>query len=131
MEAVWAALIALGSAVIVKVLDYAFARKNKNEQVLAEIRQDIKTTQTDLRTLREEMLEEQANSRRQRILRFSNDLIHGADFSREYYDSILNDVTEYDLFCANHSDYRNSVTSQAEKNILHHYEQHMFNKDFI
>ena len=131
MEAVYAALIALGSAVIVKVLDYAFTRKSKSDQVLAEIRQDIKQTQADVKSLREEMLEDQANLRRQRILRFSDDLLHGQDHQKEYYDAILQDITEYDLYCSTHVDFRNSVTSQAAKNILKNYDSHMWEKDFL
>ena len=131
MEAVYAALIALGSAVIVKVLDWLFSRKDKRDDVLADIRRSVKETQEGLKELREDMEEQAANQARQRILRFSDDLLHGQEHQKEYYDAILQDISNYDLYCADHGEYRNKVTTAASKNILKLYDAHLWQKDFL
>ena len=131
MEAVYAALIALASAVIVKVLDRVFARKDKTQEALSVISMKVDKTQSDLKKLSEEIEEDHALQSRQRIFCFSDDLIHGIDHSREYYDSVLQEITEYDYFCERHPGFRNSVTGQAAKNILRNYEEHMLKKDFL
>ena len=77
------------------------------------------------------MKEDHAIQCRQRILCFSDDLIHGVEHSREYYDSILQDITEYDYYSDQHPGFKNSITGQAAKNILKHYETHMWQKDFL
>lgn len=48
MEAVWAGLIALASAVIVKVLDYIFSRNDKTTKTLNEIKSDIGSVRKEL-----------------------------------------------------------------------------------
>lgn len=49
MEAVYAGLIALASAVIVKVLDWILSRKDKAHKTLEEIKTDISTLRADVR----------------------------------------------------------------------------------
>ena len=131
MEGVWVALIGLASAAFVKLLDWIFSRKDRKDTKLQSIEDKIDQLQADQKQLREDVLENQALQCRQRILRFSDDLVHGNDHSKEYYDAVLQDITEYDLFCSEHKDFRNSVTSSAAKNILKNYDTHMWQKDFL
>ena len=131
MEAVYAALIAMASAVVVKVLDRVFSKKDETQNQLASIQRKLDKTQEDVKALAEDIKEDAAIQCRQRILCFSDDLLHGIDHSKEYYDTILESITEYDLFCDQHPTFRNKVTGAAAKNILTHYERHMFNKDFL
>lgn len=131
MEAVYAALIAMGSAVIVKVLDWVFSRNDKTAKALEAIREKVDRTQAEVKELGEEMKEDHAIQCRQRILCFSDDLLHGVEHSREYYDAVLQDITEYDYYSERHPGFKNSVTGQAAKNILKHYEAHMWGKDFL
>lgn len=131
MEGVYAALIALASAVLVKLLDWIFSRRDRKDKALEEIKAGIAKNTKGLDELREEVRENQAIMCRQSILRFSDDLMHDQEHSREYYDVILQDITEYDLFCDRHPGFKNAVTGQAAKNILKHYESHMWQKDFL
>lgn len=131
MEAVYAALIALASAVIVKLLDRLFARKDKTTEALNEIKADVAQMKTAVKSLRDEIEEDQAIQCRQGILRFSDDLLHGQDHSKEYYDDVMQAITEYDLYCAQNPAFRNSVTGAAAKNILKNYQLHLDNKDFL
>ena len=131
MEAVYAALIALGSAVVVKVLDWVFTLKSKRDDGLSDIRQSVRQIQEDLKALREEMLEEKANQNRQQILRFSDDLSHGQEHSKEYYDEILDAIGEYEIYASTHPEYRNNKTGAASKNVLKLYDEHLYKGDFL
>lgn len=131
MEAVWAALIALASAVIVKILDWAFSRKDKTAATLETIKSEIASTKADIKSLREEFSEDKAIQCRQRILRFSDDLLHEQDHSKEYYDAVMQDITEYDYYSSQNPGFRNSVTGAAAKNILRCYQKHLDQKDFL
>lgn len=44
---------------------------------------------------------------RARILRFADDIRHDIDHSQEYFDHILDDITDYEHYCESHSEYRN------------------------
>lgn len=44
---------------------------------------------------------------RARILRFADDIRHSIDHSQEYFDHILDDITDYEHYCDGHSEYRN------------------------
>lgn len=49
MDAIWTAIIALASAVIVKVLDWIFSRKDKKQKALDQIIIDISSVRAELR----------------------------------------------------------------------------------
>jgi len=49
MDAIWTAIIALASAVIVKVLDWIFSRKDKKQKALDQIIIDISSMRSEIR----------------------------------------------------------------------------------
>lgn len=49
MDAIWTAIIALASAVIVKVLDWVFSRKDKKQKALDQIIIDISSVRVELK----------------------------------------------------------------------------------
>lgn len=49
MDAIWTAIIALASAVIVKVLDWIFSRKDKKQKALDQIIIDISSVRSEIR----------------------------------------------------------------------------------
>lgn len=130
MEAVWTALIALASAVIVKLLDWILSRRNEKKGAIAQLTNKVDKIAEDLKNHIEENHEQSAIQARERIQRFNDEILHGKMHTKEYFDSILIDITDYDRYCSEHQDFRNQVTSLAEENIQRVYkkclEEHSF-----
>lgn len=61
--------------------------------------------------------EQKANSCRYRILRFDDEIRHDEHHSKEHFDQILEDITEYTTYCDEHPSYKNSKANLAIENI--------------
>lgn len=68
---------------------------------------------------------------RTRILRFGDEILHGVKHSKEHFDQILLDITEYQNYCELHPEFRNNVTKMTTKEIQDVYEKCMENKSFL
>lgn len=67
--------------------------------------------------------ERYAVSCRTRILQFNDEILHHITHSKEHFDQVLSDITEYDTYCAKHPDFRNQITVHASKNISRTYDK--------
>ena len=73
-----------------------------------------------------------AKQMRVRILRFNDELCRGMNFSENYFDDILEDITAYEAFCNKRKDdYKNGKGTIAIEHIREVYKQHMINHDFL
>lgn len=72
--------------------------------------------------LRQENGENQASTFRYRILRFDDEIRHDAKHTKEHFDQILDDITEYEKYCASHPEYRNNKAVLAIENIKRIYQ---------
>jgi hypothetical protein len=131
MEAVWTALIAMGSAIVVKLLDWILNRRNEKKGAIAQLTNKVDKIASDLKSHINENREQSAIQARQRIQRFNDELLRGQKHTKEYFDSILIDITDYDRYCNEHEEFRNQVTSMAEENIKRVYKKCMMDKTFL
>lgn len=67
--------------------------------------------------IKKENGESRATSCRYRILRFDDEIRHDEKHSKEHFDQILEDITEYEKYCEEHQDYKNNKAVLAIENI--------------
>lgn len=60
---------------------------------------------------------------RSRILRFADDVRRGLTFTKEYWDTILLDITFYSNYTAQHPDFRNAVCLHAIELLENRYDE--------
>lgn len=75
--------------------------------------------------------EERIRQARQRILRFSDEVLYEKGHSKEHYDEILEDIDKYELYCANHPDFKNNKAVMAIETIKDAYQDCIENHDFL
>lgn len=68
---------------------------------------------------------------RHRVLRFNDELLQCVRHSKEMFDDILQDITDYDRYCATHPNFRNQKAVQAELNIKRKYQKCLEEHDFL
>ena len=59
---------------------------------------------------------------RTRVLRFGDELIHGVHHSKEHFDDVLRDITEYERYCDEHPKFENDqmhITAEHIKETYH------------
>ena len=68
---------------------------------------------------------------RNRILRFSDECRRHEKHSKEFFDQILDDINEYETYCAGHPDFKNDKCREAVKNVREIYHKCQKEDDFI
>ncbi len=68
---------------------------------------------------------------RQRILRFSDEILFKQRHSKEHFDEILEDIDLYEKYCREHEDYENNKAELAIATIREVYKQCLKTHDFL
>ena len=74
---------------------------------------------------------ERVRQARQRILRFSDEILHAQRHSKEHFDEILEDVDLYEDYCREHEDYENNKAILAIATIRDIYKKCLQEHDFL
>ena len=117
----WSALFAaMGRAinrdVMKKLEEVKSAQKSNTERLNEHIRLDN---------------ERNADERRTRILRFNNELVRNIPHTKEEFVDVLADVDEYEAYCRDHPEYKNSRAVHAIANIGRVYDERLQKHDFL
>lgn len=98
---------------------------------MGNLKKEVKDIKKDVTDIREEAKEREATNRRTRILEFGDEILHDVDYSKEHWDSILMDCSEYEHYCDDHPHYMNNVAKATIKHIKHMYDKHLDEDTFL
>ena len=73
----------------------------------------------------------EALSARRRILRFNDELLLKIKHSKEMFNDILKDITDYDNYCRTHPDNKKKKAVFVEENVARAYQDCMENNSFL
>ena len=91
----------------------------------------IKKISTELENHIQKTEEYRIRRARQRILRFSDDIMLGKNHSLEHYNDILEDIDLYEDYCDEHPGYINNKAEMAIELIRSTYQEHMVSHSFL
>ena len=101
----------LTSAGVFSFIQFLIQRKDKKDDKQQKILDK-------LGDIEDKFDERDARIARENILRFDDELIEGRHHSREYFRVILeDDVDNYEAYCNDHHDFKNSFTAEAVAHI--------------
>lgn len=83
----------------------------------ADLTTKVKNLDAGLTALQKSCDEKAMNDCRTRILRFNDEILHNQQHSKEHFDQILIDISNYELYCAKHPDFKNNIAKLAIKNV--------------
>lgn len=72
-----------------------------------------------------------ASLKRSNILKFGDELRRGVGHSKEHFDQILRDITDYETYCRNHPNYMNDRAHTTIKLIEDTYKNCLKNNSFL
>ena len=75
--------------------------------------------------------ERYAKNCRLRILRFNDEILQQRPHTKEHFDEILDDITEYERYCREHPDYKNNKAVMAIQNVEHVYQECLAKNKFL
>ena len=136
------AVLAMFSIVIevapIKINPWSFLANKLGRAFNKEVLNEISTLKSRVDTLDERVQqseamqsERDAKTARTNILRFGDEIRIGTRHSKESFDEILSDITEYESYCSTHQDFKNNRTKSTEKIIIEVYEHCMRTDSFL
>lgn len=136
------AVLAMFSIVIeispIKINPWSFLANKLGRAFNKEVLNEISTLKSrvdalDERAQQSEALqsERDAKTARTNILRFGDEIRIGTRHSKESFDEILSDITEYESYCTTHQDFKNNRTKSTEKIIIEVYEHCLRTDSFL
>lgn len=70
-------------------------------------------------------------NKRVRILRFEDELQEGRHHSKDSFDQVLSDITDYELYCAENPSFKNQQTVATVSHIKKVYRERLERRDFL
>lgn len=99
--------------------------------VFGELSKKIDAVNNHLEEMKIKNDENRATDCRYRILRFDDEIRHDERHTKEHFDQILEDITEYERYCDDHPEYSNNKAKMAIKNIKRIYEKCVNENTFL
>jgi hypothetical protein len=129
--AIAVALATLFQIAPVKLNPWSALAKAVGRAINGEVIEKVDKLEKDLSSIRNDADERAAKDARVRILRFGDEILHDKLHSKEHYDQILQDITEYEHYCVTHPDFKNNTTVITTARILETYEQCLKDHSFL
>lgn len=125
------ALATLFQIAPIKINPWTSLAKAIGRAINAEVIEKVGNLEKDLAALRNESDERAAKDARVRILRFGDEILHDKLHSKEHFDQILQDITDYEHYCETHPHFKNNTTVMTTARILETYEQCLKDHSFL
>lgn len=93
---------------LVGIIPTIVSNRKKTDEALKTTQASIQKLQNTLNAHIKEDENEKARNQRYRILRFYDEVCAGQKHSESHYEDILDDISEYEQYCARHPDFKNS-----------------------
>lgn len=116
---------------IVSLVQFFVTRKDKAADKFAEINAKLDKLAATIEDNRELRKRDKADDARRRILAASDEVLHCVPHSKEWWDQVNDDVTQYNKYCSAHPDYRNNKAVHAIDNLDKEYSKKLEINDFL
>ena len=108
---------------LVGIIPTIITNRKKTDEALKTTQASIQKLQNTLNAHIKEDENEKARNQRYRILRFYDEVCAGQKHSESHYEDILDDISEYEQYCARHPDFKNSRGGIAMQEIEETYKR--------
>ena len=115
----------------IKVDPWTWLGRKIGRAVNGELLDRMEKLESMVKMMEETSSEQAAKSTRIRILRFGDEILHGIHHSKEHFDQILQDITEYEQYCREHPNFINNMTVLTTKHIMEVYSACFEDNNFL
>lgn len=123
-------LAVIGSNALWGFIQFLIQRKDNKSDCSKKIIEMIEKLDEKIDKLDGELSERSAISCRVRILKFMDEIIEGWNHSFDSYTQVMQDITNYLRYCAEHPDFKNHQTEATIAHIKADYQERLEKNDF-
>lgn len=120
----------IGSNALWGFIQFLLQRKDNREDCAKKILDMIQKLDEKIDKLDDELSERGAIACRVRILKFMDEILEGWNHSKDSYNQVMQDITNYERFCAEHPMFKNNQTVATIEYIKNDYQDHLEKNDF-
>ena len=120
----------IGSNALWGFIQFLLQRKDNREDCAKKILDMIQKLDEKIDKLDDELSERGAIACRVRILKFMDEILEGWNHSKDSYNQVMQDITNYERFCAEHPMFKNNQTVATIEYIKNDYQDHSEKNDF-
>ena len=121
----------IGSNALWGFIQFLIQRKDKKDDCSKKIMDMIQTLEEKIDKLDSQMGEDGAITARVRILKFMDELLEGRRHTKDSYDQVMTDITNYNKYCKSHPDFKNNQTASTIEYINKNYQERLEKHDFL
>lgn len=115
----------------IKINPWTWIARKIGRAINGEVIEKVEKLEKDLMEMKEESAEQTAKGCRIRILRFGDEILHDVKHSKEHFDQILLDITDYETYCKDHPNFKNNMTVITTNRIKSAYERCFEGRNFL
>lgn len=121
----------IGSNALWGFIQFLIQRKDKKDDCSKKIMDMIQTLEEKIDKLDSQMGEDGAITARVRILKFMDELLEGRRHTKDSYDQVMTDITNYNKYCDSNPDFKNNQTESTIEYINKNYQERLEKHDFL
>lgn len=132
MELVITVIVAvIGSNALWGFIQFLMERKDKKDDCSKKIMEMIENLDKKIDKIDKEASEREAITARVRILKFMDELLEGRKHTKDSYDQVMTDITNYNKYCSTNPDFKNNQTEATIEYINKDYQKRLEKHDFL
>lgn len=124
-------LLTLVEIVPIKINPWSAIGRWLGRVICGELLNEVRQLTAKVDKVEKDAGERAAKDCRVRILRFGDEVRHHVRHSKEHFDQVLLDITEYEQYCKDHEDFLNGMTLLTTKLIKETYSRCLREDDFL
>lgn len=125
-----AASILLGGGILAFV-QFLISRHDQKHDKLKGVYEAIEGLSKQIKQVSDKADERNAVNSRVRILRFADEMMEGKKHSKDSWDQVMGDITDYEKYCDAHPDFRNGQTAATVEYLKKNYIERLEKHDFL
>ena len=121
----------IGSNALWGFIQFLMERKDKKDDCSKKIMEMIQNLDKKIDKIDKEASEREAITARVRILKFMDELLEGRKHTKDSYDQVMTDITNYNKYCSTNPDFKNNQTEATIEYINKDYQKRLEKHDFL
>lgn len=115
----------------IKINPWSWVARRIGRAINSEVLEEVAQMKKEMNNLKDTVEERAAKDARTRILRFGDECLHGDRHSKEHFDEILRDITDYETYCEEHRNFKNNMAVLTIASIKSNYQERLQLHDFL
>lgn len=131
MEILYGAASLLLGGGMLAFMQFLITRHDNKHDKLKGVYEAIVGLSKQIKSVADKADECNAVNSRVRILRFADEMMEGKRHSKDSWDQVMSDITDYEKYCEAHPDFRNGQTAATVEYLKKNYIERLEKHDFL